>query len=211
MQAPQRSPSLFAVLLALPLALAACGEDEPSNPSNTTTTTTAAGGGGGAGGAGTGGAGGAGGAAADLDMQAADFDCILDWTQVRLMRVTNKLGDLDGTLAVANNPGSADYPVGTVIQLVPNEASVKRRAGFSPATNDWEFFLLDAQATGTTIVQRGTTEVSNQFGTCFGCHSLAQPEFDLVCEKMHGCDPLPVGDDVLLMAQNGDPRCPSGN
>ncbi|HSN98673.1 MAG TPA: hypothetical protein VLS89_10330 [Candidatus Nanopelagicales bacterium] len=201
MQKPMSRSFVFAALLALPLALAACGEDDPpSQPSSGT---------GGSGGTGAGGAGG--GSAEDLEMQAGDFDCILEWDQVRLFRITNKLGNLAGSLAVANEPGSGDYPVGTVIQLVPNEAMVKRRAGFSPETSDWEFFLLDAQATGTTIVQRGTTEVTNMFGNCFDCHNLAQPQFDLICEKDHGCDPLPVGDDVLLGVQNGDPRCMAGN
>jgi hypothetical protein len=30
----------------------------------------------------------------------------------------------------------------------------------------------------------------------------------MVCEKSHGCDPLPVSDDLLLRIQAADPRCP---
>lgn len=175
----------LAWLLVLPLSLAACGDDSTSDPSGE----------------------GGGVAAADLDMTEADFDCILTWPQVRLFRITNKLGDEDASVAVANAPGTADYPVGTVIQLIPNEASVKRRAGFSAATNDWEFFLLETETGSTTITSRGTTDVSNAIGTCFSCHSMAEPKFDLVCEKGRGCDPLPVSDDVVLMAQQADPRC----
>jgi hypothetical protein len=141
-------------------------------------------------------------------MTDADFDCILDWQKVRSFRITNKLGNLDGTLAAANMPGMSDYPVGTVIQLVPTEAMVKRAAGFSADSADWEFFFLEVSDMGTKIVQRGVTDVVNQFGgNCLNCHAKALPEYDFVCEKGHGCDPLPIGDDVIQMAQNGDPRC----
>ena len=27
---------------------------------------------------------------------------------------------------------------------------------------------------------------------CFACHSQAKPEFDLVCERDHGCAPIPA-------------------
>jgi hypothetical protein len=171
----------LALLLVLPLSLAACGDDSATTDP--------------------------GGAVADLDMTEADFDCLLTWPKVRLFRITNKLGDIDASVAVANAPGTADYPVGTVIQLAPNEASVKRRAGFSAVTNDWEFFLLETETGSTTIVSRGTTNVSNDLGTCLSCHSMAEPQFDFVCEKGQGCDALPLSDDVFLMAQQNDPRC----
>ena len=47
------------------------------------------------------------------------------------------------------------------------------------------------------------------FGNCASCHSAADPQFDMVCEDDHGCDPLPFGDDVIVGVQQGDPR-PSG-
>ena len=38
----------------------------------------------------------------------------------------------------------------------------------------------------------------NRFGgNCFGCHAKAETKFDMVCEHAHGCDPLPVSDDVF--------------
>src|SRR5688572_13042227 len=58
----------------------------------------------------------------DLDMQAADFGCILDGSHVRMFYVWNSLGHLDEALAVADSATGGDYPVGTVIQLVPQEA-----------------------------------------------------------------------------------------
>jgi hypothetical protein len=145
----------------------------------------------------------------DLVMTEADFTCILAWDKVRHFRVTNLLGHVDETLAVANSAEGGTYPVGTVLQLVPTEAMVKRRAGFNPDSNDWEFFSLQASAEGTTIVQRGTTDVVNAFnGNCFDCHKLAEPQWDLICEDTHGCDPLPIGPDIIEQIQNSDPRCP---
>jgi hypothetical protein len=145
----------------------------------------------------------------DLDMTEADFECILGWDKVRRFRVTNMLGHLEETLAVAGSANGGAYPVGTVLQLIPTEAMVKRRAGFNPASNDWEFFALEVNARGTTIAARGTTEVVNQFnGNCFDCHVLAEPQWDLICEQTHGCEPLPIGPEIIEQIQNGDPRCP---
>jgi hypothetical protein len=67
--------------------------------------------------------------------------------------------------------------VGTLIQLIPQEAMVKRAPGFDPGSNDCEFFTLDVTAAGTTIVTRGGSEVINRFSgsSCAGCHSAAEP------------------------------------
>ena len=144
----------------------------------------------------------------DLDMRAEDFTCIKTWDMVRHFRISNKLGHLDEALEVANDlEGGGAYPVGTVIQLIPQEAMVKRAPGFDADSNDWEFFALDVSADGTEITTRGGAEVINQFGgSCADCHSLAREEFDFVCEKDHGCEPLPIGDDVIHSVQESDPR-----
>jgi hypothetical protein len=144
----------------------------------------------------------------DVVVDAADFKPLAEMTRVRGFFVDNVAGDLDGTLAVANDPDGGTYPVGTVIQLIPQEAMVKRAPGFDPGSNDWEFFTLDVSAAGTTIVTRGGSEVINRFSgtSCAGCHSAAEPRFDFVCEDDHGCAPLPVGDDVITAIQNSDPR-----
>ena len=148
----------------------------------------------------------------DFEMQAADFVNIHDMTPVRGFFVDNKLGHLDEALEVANDPeGGGAYPVGTVIQLIPQEAMVKRAPGFDADSNDWEFFALEVTPEGTEITTRGGAEVINQFGgSCADCHSLARPEFDFVCEKDHGCEPLPIGDDVIQSVQDGDPRPRAG-
>ena len=148
----------------------------------------------------------------DLELVASDFECILDWPQVGRYRVLNKLGHQEEAEAVARSADGGEFPVGTILQLVPNEAMVKRHAGFSPETSDWEFFFLEVSADGdnggTAIVERGTTEVKNGFGgSCIGCHSEARPEFDLVCADDHGCEPLPVSVEEILAFQNSDPRC----
>lgn len=141
-------------------------------------------------------------------ISADTFDCIRDMTPVRGFYVDNLAGDLDGTLEVANSPDGGRYPEGSVIQLVPTEVMVKREAGFSPATNDWEFFELEVSPEGSTITARGFVDVVNRFGgNCFGCHVKAEPQWDLVCEQGHGCDPIPLTPTMLRAIQKTDPRC----
>jgi hypothetical protein len=143
----------------------------------------------------------------DLVMTGADFHNIHTMTKVRGFFVDNRLGHLAEALRVANSPNGGTYPVGTILQLVPQEAMVKRRKGFSPATHDWEFFSLQTTAAGTTILTRGGAEVVNRFGgSCASCHGAAKPQFDMVCEHTHGCAPLPIGDDVIAAIQRADPR-----
>jgi hypothetical protein len=98
--------------------------------------------------------------------------------------------------------------VGTIISLIPGEASVKRAAGYSPATKDWEFFALSTSSSGTVIAMSGTTTVSNALGTCIGCHGQAAPQWDLVCGDTHGCPSLILNGSQIAQAQQTDPRCP---
>ncbi|HEV2751888.1 MAG TPA: hypothetical protein VGV12_15310, partial [Gemmatimonadales bacterium] len=44
--------------------------------------------------------------------------------------------------------------------------------------------------------------------TCLSCHQPAA-KFDFVCEKGHGCAPIPIDDKKIAALQNADPRCPS--
>jgi hypothetical protein len=128
-------------------------------------------------------------------------------TPVRGFFVANLLGDLDETLAVARSTSGGEYPPGTLLQLVPQEAMVKHQRGFSPATKDWEFFFLEVTPQGTTIVTRGTDQVMNRLGgNCASCHAAADDRFDMVCEDDHGCEPLPISDDVIRAVQRADPR-----
>jgi hypothetical protein len=141
------------------------------------------------------------------NIDAKSFRCIRQMTPVRQFYVDNLRGDLDGTLAAANSSTGAVYPAGSVVQLIPGEAMVKRDKGFNAETHDWEFFNLDASKDGTRIRQRGTVDVANSLGSCFACHAQAQPQWDLVCETTHGCAPLNVTRAMIGALQRTDPRC----
>ena len=145
---------------------------------------------------------------AHLSITDTDFNCMLDMEPVRGFYVDNLIpGKLDDTLAIAN-AGSGDYPAGSVVQLVPTEVMVKHPAGFSPATKDWEFFELTVSSGGSSIGKRGFVDVVNRFdGNCFGCHVKAKPEFDMICETGHGCDPIPLTAQITTLLQKTDARC----
>jgi hypothetical protein len=136
------------------------------------------------------------------------FKCITHMTHVRHFYVDNLNGNLKETVRVASSDKGEPYPAGSVLQLVPTEVMVKREKGFNPTTKDWEFFELDVSKTGSTIRTRGFVEVSNRFGgNCFNCHVKARPEFDLVCDVTHGCDPIPITRAMSGALQRTDPRC----
>jgi hypothetical protein len=143
-----------------------------------------------------------------MDIDAKSFRCITKMIPVRQFYVDNLLGNLDATLAAANSTMGAVYPPGSVIQLIPGEAMVKRNKGFNAATHDWEFFELDVSNDGTQIRKRGAVDVVNRFGgNCFSCHVPAAAQWDLVCETGHGCAPLPVTRAMIGALQRTDPRC----
>jgi hypothetical protein len=145
----------------------------------------------------------------DVVAEAEDFIHVDDMVAVRDFYVNNLIPEnLDETVALAESGGAGTYPVGTVIQLIPQEAMVKRRAGFDPSSNDWEWFELDVSPEGTTIHNRGRAEIVNRFGSgsCASCHAQADPKFDFVCEDTHGCEPLPVSDELIQGLQTSDPR-----
>ena len=143
----------------------------------------------------------------DVEPTAADFVNINRMARVGDHFLGSLNGHLDAVLAVARDPDGGDYPVGTIIQLLPQEAMVKRREGFSPATNDWEFFFLTVSPDGTVIETRGAEGVVNRFGgNCASCHAAAGDRFDFVCEDDHGCAPLPIGEELFTAIQEADPR-----
>ena len=143
-----------------------------------------------------------------MDIDAKSFRCITKMTPVRQFYVDNLQSNLDGTLAAAKSTTGAVYPPGSVIQLIPGEAMVKRDRGYNAATHDWEFFELDVSKDGTQIRKRGTVDVVNRFGgNCFGCHAPAAAQWDLVCETNHGCAPIPVTRAMIRALQRTDPRC----
>ena len=143
-----------------------------------------------------------------IEISDSTFKCLTQMTKVRGFYVDNLLGDLDGTLKMANSPTGGKYPPGSVVQLVPTEVMIKHEEGWNKATNDWEFFELTVSEAGSKIKVRGVTDVVNRFGgNCFSCHVKARPEWDLICEKEHGCAPLPIKSEQIIAIQKGDPRC----
>lgn len=143
-----------------------------------------------------------------LSISEKSFRCMTEMTHIGHFYVDNLIGNLKGTVQVAESPTGGVYPVGTVLQLVPTEVMVKRENGFNAATRDWEFFELDISPSGSTIRTRGFVSVVNRFGgNCFTCHVKARPEFDLVCSTTHGCDPIPVTVAMSGALQRTDPRC----
>src|SRR5882724_1055346 len=80
-------------------------------------------------------------APASFPISDASFKCITEMTHVRHFYVDNLAGNLAGTVKVAQ-AGTGDYPVGSVLQLVPTEVMIKRAKGFNAGTRDWEFFEL---------------------------------------------------------------------
>jgi hypothetical protein len=152
-----------------------------------------------------------------VEVNKDSFKCLTDMSPVRGFFVDNLLGDLQSTLDAAETVNGAVYPVGSVVQLVPTEVMVKREKGYNVVTKDWEFFELDVSDKGSEIKVRGAFEVVNKFGgNCFGCHIKAKPEFDLICEQDHGCDPITFekGGKTITLTQQMikgvqamDPRC----
>ncbi len=145
---------------------------------------------------------------AEFIAQESDFECLTAQPRVRNLRIVNKLGRLEEALALAENPQvGKQFPVGTILQLFPGEAMVKRGGGFDPANNDWEYFELAVSRTGTLIRKRGRDDVINMFGgQCFGCHEAAR-DFDFICEETNGCVALPITDPLINSLQQNDPRC----
>jgi hypothetical protein len=101
---------------------------------------------------------------------------------------------------------AADYPEGTVIRLIPQEAMIKRTKAAFPNTNGWEYFALAVTPQGTTVRERGET-ASNRLGSCQSCHQKAT-KFDYVCRTGHDCPTVPLTEQQIATLQGNDPRCP---
>ena len=104
-------------------------------------------------------------------------------------------------------PGKG-YPVGTILQVLPFEAMIKRRPGYNPEGNDWEFVQLKpTPAGGTEILADGRAEVANALGSCQGCHKALAQRYDLVCGFVVGASGLGLTEEQLAQIQASDPRC----
>lgn len=137
------------------------------------------------------------------------FGCVLNLPKVRNTRIQipdpEKLKE--AIRIFRDSVPNQDYPTGTILQLIPTEAMVKRDRASFPKTNGWEFFALHVSAQGTTIQDRGDQVINTSLKKpCLDCHAPAA-KFDFVCEKGHGCAPIPVTDQQIAAMQAADPRC----
>ena len=145
----------------------------------------------------------------DLVITEKNFGCVLDLPKVRNTRIQNPDPEKlkEAIQIFKDSVRDKEYPTGTVLQLIPTEAMVKHDRATLPKTNGWEFFALKVSADGTTIQDRGDKVINASLKKpCLDCHSPAA-KFDFVCEKGHGCAPIPVTDQQIAAMQAADPRC----
>ena len=148
-------------------------------------------------------------AAQELTVTEQTFGCILDWPKVRNTRFKHSdPAQLKEAMRIfRDSVPDKEYPVGTILELVPFEATVTHPREKFPKTNGWEFFFLDVSKEGTKIMDRRDSVVNLSQGvTCLSCHQPAA-RFDFVCEKGHGCAPIPFDDQKIAEIQKSDLRC----
>ncbi len=147
--------------------------------------------------------------AEDVTVSENSFGCIRNWTKVRNTYIKHADPEKlkEAVRIFKNSVPDKEYPVGTFLQLLPDEAMVKHPRQKFPETNGWEFFHLDLSAQSTKIRTRGDNVVNFQGVKCFSCHQPAV-KYDFVCEKGHGCAPVPLDDQKIAELQAADPRCP---
>jgi hypothetical protein len=148
--------------------------------------------------------------AQDITVSEQTFGCILDWPKVRNTRFKHADPEKlkEAMRIFRDSVPDKEYPVGTILQLVPFEAMVKHPREKFPKSNGWEFFALEVSEAGTKIRDRGVDNVVNlSLGApCLSCHQPAA-KFDFVCEKGHGCAPIPFDDQKIAELQHADLRC----
>ena len=144
----------------------------------------------------------------DVTVSENSFGCIRNWTKVRNTYIKHADPEKlkEAVRIFKNSVPDKEYPVGTFLQLLPDEAMVKHPRQTFLETNGWEFFHLDLSAQGTKIKTRGDQTVNFQGVKCFSCHQPAV-KYDFVCEKGHGCAPVPLDDQKIAELQGKDPRC----
>lgn len=151
--------------------------------------------------------------AAAPPLEPDDFRCITDGVKAEgknffiFHRNRRKLARAVKMTATGKLP-KRGYPTGTILQLFPFEAMVKRSRRFNREGNGWEFVKLNITADGRTeIVQTGKGEVANRLGSCQGCHVNLAAAHDLVCELVVGTSGLGLTDEDVTRLQALDPRC----
>src|SRR3984957_3761231 len=145
----------------------------------------------------------------DLVITENSFGCVLNLPKVRNTRIQNPDPEKlrEAIRIFRDSVPDKEYPKGTILQLIPTEAMVKHDRAAFPDTNGWEFFALKVSADGTAIQDRGDKVLNTSLKKpCLECH-LPAAKFDFVCEKGHGCAPIPLTDQQIAAMQAADPRC----
>jgi hypothetical protein len=146
--------------------------------------------------------------------EADDFQCLLDGTKAsgkHFFVFHRRKAALKKALhKIETGKLGKGLPVGTILQLVPFEAMVKRGGKFNRQGHGWEYFSLNPKADGTSeILARGQSEVLGAFthSSCQTCHENHAAQHDAICEFVQGTEGIGLTDDILAVLQNGDPRC----
>lgn len=152
-------------------------------------------------------------ASAEPHAKRSDFHCLLkgktvDGTNFYIFNRSRARLRKAVAITEAGALPPASYPVNTVLQVLPFEAMIKRRPGYNPGGNDWEFVRLGGDSKGKTqILADGRGEVANALGSCQTCHQRLAPTHDLVCGFVVGASGLGLTDAQLAAIQASDPRC----
>ena len=95
-------------------------------------------------------------AADDIAVSEQSFKCINDWPKIRNTHIYHADPEKlkEAIRIFRDSVSDTEYPVGTILQLIPAEAMVKHSRGTFAKSNDWEFFSLDLSAAGTRISER---------------------------------------------------------
>lgn len=143
-----------------------------------------------------------------------DFHCLFDGTKVpgkHFFVFHRKKAALKRALhKLETGKLGKGLPVGTVLQLVPQEAMVMRGGKFNRDGHGWEYFSLNPKSDGTSeILARGTSEVTGAVThtSCQTCHERFAADHDAICEFVIGTAGIGLTDDFLSIIQNADPRC----
>ena len=144
----------------------------------------------------------------DVQITAEMFGCIYDLPKVRNTFLFHSDPEKlkEAIHIFSERVPDMEYPVGTVMQLVPFEAMVKHSSEKYPDSNGWEFLTFTVTEESTEIRSRGDHALNFEGRECLSCHA-AGVKYDFVCEKDHGCLPLSIGDKEIAAFQAADPRC----
>ena len=145
----------------------------------------------------------------ETEITEKSFGCLLGGNKIGNTYISNPDPEKlrEAMRIYKDNVQDTDYPVGTILQLFPDQAMVKRTAEQFPLTNGWEFFEFEILQGKTLIRARGDRVSSRNSVPCMACHQNA-PKFDFVCGKNHGCAPLSFSEQKIAEIQASDERCP---